>query len=162
MSFESSIVLVQSKEKVQIKPWLLLGNMTIPLTDPFMKNSHKPPLNHLVPALILICLIALLGAGCASSKPAPNPLSGWKLLINGPDCTVSQAIIDDYQEYIRKLPPKDRTSVGIVQFLKDGTGQHAVNIEIERNHTIWEHVLIYDTNSKRTDTIKYYNGRYQS
>jgi hypothetical protein len=92
--------------------------------------------------------------GCAT----PNPLAGWKVYFHEPD----QTITNDYQDYIQKLPPEERKYAGGIQYFEDGTGQHAVKIEIGLNGTWWQHVLIYDKNDKRIKVIKYASGGYRS
>ena len=104
----------------------------------------------------------LCGFGCSSSKPTPDPLAGWK-----PDFTSrpsDQVIEKDYQDYIQKLPPEDSKFVGPAQFFEDGTGQHAVEIEVfEKNkNASWQHILFYDKENKRIDVIKYDHRKYQS
>jgi hypothetical protein len=99
--------------------------------------------------------------GCAGlARQHPDPLAGWK-----PDFDSrpsDQAIEKDYQNYIQKLPTKERISAGPVESFQDGTGQHAVRIIIGINGTVWENVLIYDKDNKRIKVIKYSNGGYAS
>jgi hypothetical protein len=93
--------------------------------------------------------------GCAT----PNPLAGWKPASANPD----QAIVNDYQNYIQKLPPEERKYAGgAIEIFEDGTGQHAIMIPIGLNGTVWRHVLIYDKDDKRIKTIKYASGNYGS
>jgi len=70
--------------------------------------------------------------------------------------------MDDYQDYIQKLSFEERRSIGVIHFLEDGTGQHAVRFEIALNGTDWAHILIYDRENKRIKVIKYASGRYSS
>ena len=88
-----------------------------------------------------------------------DPLAGWKVdLDHDPD----QAILNDYQAYINDLAPKLKNGVGPMQYLEDGSGQHAILIAIAQNGTDWGHVLIYDKNNKRIKIIKYVMGHYRS
>ena len=106
-------------------------------------------------------IFLITGCSCSAPKPTPDPLagSGWKpVFVGEPDKTIK----GDYQDYIQKLPPEDRKYAGPVWLFEDGTGQHAIKIDIEYGGSIWEHVLIYDKDDKRIKSIKYYNGRYQS
>lgn len=70
--------------------------------------------------------------------------------------------MDDYQDYIQKLPPKDKGHVGPVDFFEDETGQHAIKFEIDVNNSSWIHTIIYNNENKRIRVIKYYRGRYMS
>ena len=108
------------------------------------------------PIWILLAAFVLT-AGCATTTP--DPLAGWHFYSR---TKVSQVITDDYQDYIQKLPPKKRNYVGDISFFEDGTGQHAVSIEINLNGTEWKHVLIYDKEDKRIKAMKYVSGHYRS
>jgi hypothetical protein len=95
--------------------------------------------------------------GCATHL---DPLAGWK-----PDFDSrpgDQAIEKDYHDYIQKLPPEEKKYAGPIECFKDGTGQHAIVINIGINGTSWKHVLIYDKNDKRIKTVKYSSGNYRS
>jgi hypothetical protein len=97
------------------------------------------------------------------TNPLADPKAGWKRsdlskVFKGtePDA----AITKDYEDYLHNLPPDPGRSVLIdpQDFLyEDGTGRHAVKITIG-NHTVWEHVLIYDQNDKRINVIIYISG----
>jgi hypothetical protein len=109
----------------------------------------------------IVCfLLAMLlcGFGCSSSKPTPDPLAGWQKEYG----KVDQSIVNDYQDYLQKLPPEDRKYIGPMEFFKDGMGQHAVEIEEALNGTWWFHVLIYDKENKRIKAIKFSPGKYAS
>jgi hypothetical protein len=115
----------------------------------------------------IVCFLLamfLCGFGCSSSKPTPDPLAAWKVLLSHDYEKLDKAITVDYRDYIQKLPPGERYYVteSEIWFLEDGNGQHAVRIEIPLNGTWWEHVLIYDKDNKRIKTIKYSNGGYRS
>ncbi|HTY88684.1 MAG TPA: hypothetical protein VMB80_14550 [Candidatus Acidoferrum sp.] len=106
----------------------------------------------------LISCVLLAGlfwiVGCAT----PDPLAGWKPAFHEPD----QAITNDYQDYIRKLPPEERKFAGMIQYYQDGTGQFAIKIEVPLNGVWREHVLIYGKDNKRVKVIKYSAGGYRS
>jgi hypothetical protein len=125
-----------------------------------MKAQFKNPINNFAPVFLMLMVMFIFGFGCNSSKPASNPLAGWKVdLDHDPD----QAIEKDYHDYIQKLPSEERKFAGGgIQFLEDGTGQHAILIPIGLNGTWWNHVLIYDKDDKRIKTIKYSSGGYSS
>jgi len=115
-----------------------------------------------VTKLIFPFLLAmfLCGFGCSESKPTPDPLAGWQK-----DYTPqpSDLIIEkDYLAYIHALSPDEQKSVGPVFYYKDGTGQHAVQITIGINGTVWRHDLIYDKDNKRIKAIKYASGDYNN
>jgi hypothetical protein len=101
----------------------------------------------------------------------PDPLAGWQMNFGPPE--PSDKIIEkDYQDYIKGLGLKPVKAGALViyasedgnefvastDFFNDGIGQHAVKITISLNHTVWEHVLIYDKDGKRIRTIKYESG----
>ena len=111
---------------------------------------------------IWILLAALLGGCGGCQTKTPDPLAGWKVLFSRDYEKFDKAITDDYQDYIQKLPPKERNGVGPISYFEDGTGQHAVRIEIAINGTDWAHVLIYDKNNKRIKVIKFVSGHYRS
>ena len=95
-------------------------------------------------------------------KPTPDPLVGFHIAaLYTPDS--NKAITEDYKDYIQKLPPEEKKFAFLYNVFEDGTGQHAVKIEVDVNGTDrWFHILIYDKDNKRIRVIKYYNGRYQS
>ena len=100
----------------------------------------------------------ILTAGCAS-KPAPDPLAGWKSNYkHEPDLAIEK----DYRGYIDKLPPQERLAARPADYLEDGTGHHAIVIELALNGQWWYHVLIYDQEDRRINVIKYSRGRYRS
>ena len=110
-----------------------------------------------------ILLAAIVwGTGCSTPKPTPDPLVGWNFCFSQDPDKLDKAIRDDYQDYIQKLPSKEKKYVGVVNIFEDGTGQHAVKIEINLNGTEWSHVLTYDKNDKRIKVIKYVSGHYRS
>ena len=108
----------------------------------------------------ILCILSVAltcVAGCATH---PDPLAGWQGDFSEQP---SQAIVSDYQGFIQKLSPEKRRGAGIDDWLKDGTGQHAIVIRYGINGTLWEHVLIYDKDDKRIKTItKHTNGAYRS
>ena len=91
-----------------------------------------------------------------------NPIAGWKVLYSRDYEKLDKAIVDDYHDYIQKLPAKARNGMGPIFFYEDGTGQHAVAIETGWNGTDWIYVLIYDKNNKRVSVVKYSPGYYMS
>jgi hypothetical protein len=99
--------------------------------------------------------------GCAAPKPAPDPLSGWTRCWSQ-DPKDFDMISADYRAYINSLPQELQVGVCAVEYLEDGTGQHAVRIEIGQNGIDWGHVLIYDRDDKRIKVIKYVIGYYRS
>lgn len=125
----------------------------------------KRKINNLVNHFGLTCLMLaafMWGVGCAAPKSTPDPLAGWNLCISQDPNKLSSAINDDYQYYLQELPVVERTGVGPVQFFVDGTGQHAVRIEIALNGIDWAHVLIYDKENKRVKVLKFVSGHYRS
>lgn len=100
------------------------------------------------------------GIGCSAQKHDPA-LQGWKHYFNA---KLDKAVIDDYRDYIQKLPPEERKFVSdtSVEPLENDAGGHAVKIEIPLNGTYWEHLLIYEKENKRIKTLKYKSGQYRS
>ncbi len=107
------------------------------------------------------CAVFELGAPqWARSKPPSDPLAGWQ-----PADYIAQpneTIVRDYQDYIQKLPSEERKYAGLIQFFKDGTGQHAIKIIVPLKRTEWDHILIYDKDNNRIKVIKYASGNYRS
>jgi hypothetical protein len=128
------------------------------------------PLRSLKPNRFIFYIalaVSTLFGGCtfllhpinSTFAPHSNPIEGWHFsrLVNLHN---NRAISDDYHDFINKLPPKERKNAGPVFFFEDGTGQHAVQIEIGLNGTSWRRVLIYDKNDKRVKAVKYVSGYY--
>jgi hypothetical protein len=119
---------------------------------------------------LLLLTMLVLTAGCAwpwvfftgKGPQHPDPLEEWKLCWSQDSNKLNKAIVDDYQDYIQKLPAEEKKFIGPIQFFEDGTGQHAVRIEIALKGIDWAHVLIYDKENKRMRVIKYAAGRYMS
>jgi hypothetical protein len=99
-----------------------------------------------------------LGFGCNSSNQKPNPLAGWQIDFKPP----APAIEKDSKDYMEKLPPEEKKYAGWGNNYKDGTGQHAVVIEIDLKPNAWYHVLIYDKDDKRLKVIKYIDHQFRS
>lgn len=103
----------------------------------------------------------VLGFGCNTSKPTPDPLAGFHRADEA-DMDKNKTITDDYESYIKTLSPHEQKRVGPILYFEDGTGQHAVNIRIGINEDCWENVLIYNKDNKRIKRIKYISGNYAS
>jgi hypothetical protein len=116
------------------------------------------------PRFICCVLLATLvfAGGCVFPRHRPDPLAGWKLSWSQDSSKLDKAIVADYQDYIQKLSPKERSHVGPVQFLEDGTGQRAVKILIATGRKDWAHVLIYNHQNERIKVIKYVSGYFLS
>jgi hypothetical protein len=122
-----------------------------------MKTQFKNPIGTFILMFFLWTTVFLLGFGCSTPKPTPDPLAGFHpAALYTPD--TNKTITDDYKNYIQKLSPEERKFIAGIEFFEDGTGQHAVKITIGLNHINWRHVLIYDKDNKRINTIKYISG----
>jgi hypothetical protein len=123
-----------------------------------MKNQFKNPINKLAIIFLLLMAMFVLGFGCNAS----DPLKGWNLCFSQDPAKLDKAIQADYKDYIQKVHPDE--IVGNIALLEDGTGQHAVSIEIfiKGKNASWQYALIYDKENKRIKTIKYGYTRYQS
>jgi len=111
---------------------------------------------------LALCVMTLSGCSCSAPKQQPDPLAGWKILLSRDYEPFDKSITQDYHNYIDNLPNGEKKFVGPLQFFEDGTGQHAVRIEIALNGTDWAHVLFYDKENKRIKVIKYVSGHYRS
>jgi hypothetical protein len=127
---------------------------------PFMKILIKKLIRSLWLIFVVLALAVLGASGCATSNQ--NPLEAWKILFAKDYERLDPAIREDYQSYIANLPRGEQNGVGPIAFFEDGTGQHAVKIEIASRGTDWAHVLFYDKNDKRIKVIKFIAGRYAS
>jgi hypothetical protein len=131
-----------------------------------------------IPSLILLVAAFVLVSGCESTK---NPLVGWKFVasISYKSAEMSaaidtlpgyKAITDDVQVFVNKLPiDKDPYGFGdrrycywmeAVTLFEDGTGRHAVKIEIPLDGTYQNYVLIYDKSNVRIKTMRFATGHY--
>ena len=99
--------------------------------------------------------------GCEMFASHTNPIAGWHEC-DLRDLHSNKAISDDYQDYLQELPPEERKQTGPILYFEDGTGQHAVDINMGMNGTSWHHVLIYDKDNKRVKVYKYVAGNYRS
>jgi hypothetical protein len=124
------------------------------------KAIHKTA-NHL---LLILALTSMVVFGCKCSTTKPDPLAGWTYLLHTSHSHFDKAVVDDYWEYIRSLPPEESKWVDedSINEYEDSSGNHAVKIEIPVNGIWWEHVIIYDRSNKRIQVIKYKRGSYQS
>jgi hypothetical protein len=112
----------------------------------------------------LLLALSIWISGCSEPKPKPNPLVGWSRSQRQNPKYHSQVIISDYNSYIQSLPENVRSQVDetAIVFLENQSGQHAVKIEIPINGARYEHLLIYDQNNVRTNTVVFVSGRYSS
>jgi hypothetical protein len=78
-----------------------------------------------VSCLLSAALFCVLG--CTTSKPTPNALAGWRTAWKEqPD----QAVERDFQQYVQSLPPEEKMASKPGSYLEDGTGQHALVLEV--------------------------------
>lgn len=77
---------------------------------------------------------------------------------------LSKTIVNDYQDYIQKLPPDVRYNVEEynIRFFESGAGQRAVKISIPQNGVWQVRIIFYDKNDIRTKAIKYLGSNYRS
>ena len=138
-----------------------------------MKIQLKNPIKKF--ALIFMTLTAMLalGFGCNTSKTTPDPLAGWKSVGNISyrvdemhayidQGSYNKAIIDDVQQFVNNLPIShgpygDRRYSYWLQHItlfEDGTGQHAVDMQMEFGGLGLRYVLFYDKSNVRTKVQK--------
>jgi hypothetical protein len=111
--------------------------------------------------------------------PAADPLKGWNswcqwdeeshpaifgfhgtILVNPPQpakhSPLDKAIKDNYQNYLQKhgcIP------IETPSFYEDGTGQHAVKVQIETmDRDLIVYIFIYDRSNSRTKAMKFFYG----
>jgi hypothetical protein len=115
-------------------------------------------------------------------SPAADPLKGWNswteygeashpAVYGGRETTLVQrpqpakhfplnkTIKDDYQNYLHKHEPGYFSVTGAA-FYEDGTGQHAVKIEVGRNGSYTVYIFMYDNHNVRTKIMRFANGGY--
>jgi hypothetical protein len=126
-----------------------------------MKTQFKNLINNFAQIFLMLMAMFVLGFGCNASKPTPDPLAGWKTDFHEQP---SQAIEKDYHDFIQKLQSEGNGPAAANGFLEDGTGQHAIVLEIfEYNkNASWQYALIYDKEDKIIKVIKYGYRKYQS
>lgn len=124
-----------------------------------MNIQFKNSINNFALTFLMFFAMFLFGFGC--NTPKTDPLEGFHVsdIVN---LDSNKVITDDYQSYLRTLPPEEQKFARVSGFFEDGTGQHAVKIEIALNGTWWNHILIYSKDNKRIKVIKYSPGKYRS
>ena len=125
----------------------------------FMKQIIK--YSNCCRLFLALCMMVLSGCSCTSPKPTPDPLAGFHHADEA-DMDKNKAITDDYKAYIHTLSPEEQNNAGPILFYEEGTGEHAVKLQVGINGTEWVHVLVYDKDNKRIKTIKYSIGHYAS
>lgn len=111
--------------------------------------------------VLALCVMVISGCSCSAPKPTANPLAGWHYSHNE-SVNSHKIIVDDYKAYIQTLSPNEKNYARVNGFYGDGTGQHAVRIEIDLDGTAWFHDLIYDKDDKRIKSIKHVGYYYAS
>lgn len=107
--------------------------------------------------VLALCVMVISGCSCSTTKS--DPLAEWQKYYGKLD----KSIVADYENYIQKLSPDERTYMGPMFFYEDGTGQHAVRIETDiGGKDCWYHILFYDKENKRIKVVKYFCGTYHS
>ena len=127
-----------------------------------MKTTIKKPVNSRLLNCVLFAILVLI-SGCIFHAHHPDPLAGWNFSSLN-NFRSNKAISDDCQSYIQQLSLDEQKDLGPspIDYFEDETGRHAVRITIGLKGTVWRHVLIYDKDDKRIETIKYASGNYRS
>lgn len=120
-------------------------------------NARIPFGGHSSVYYCVVLLLLIWIPGCASG-PRTDPLAGWHVYMG----RMPPQITDNYQEYIKNLPERERQFAGPVSFFKDDSGRIAVKIEIPVYGTWKDHILIYDSAGRRLKVIRYNAGHYMS
>ena len=143
-------------------------------------------MNIKVRTILIVAILALCSSGCtifmAKWPPSVDPLKGWNswceydeeshpasygyhgtILVQraqpAKHSPLDKVIKDDYQNYLQKHEPGYFSVEGAI-FYEDGTGQHAVKIEVGRGGRYKVYIFIYDKSNVRTKIIKYPQGGY--
>jgi hypothetical protein len=148
--FVSWLIMITSAVQMPFYGWIL---------------AHQWVRHRLLRAmLVLACVHLLAGAiGFEMARTDPNPLIGWRCtgmaFVLGNALTWPEeglppqpkAIKDDYQDFVKKLPTRMGHSesywIDEVCVFEDGTGRHAVDIEIQLDRP-WHYALFYDKNNR--------------
>jgi hypothetical protein len=124
-----------------------------------MKTLLKNPVGY---CGILFMVFIFLGTfGCTTSKSTLDPLAGWQIAFKEDP---SPAVEKDIQAYIHDLPSAQQGYIGTEFYYKNGSGGHAVSIEVfegNRNAS-WQHVLFYDKSDRRIKAVRYGYCKYES
>jgi hypothetical protein len=145
-----------------------------------MKTTINNSTKHIWLIFPILLATFVWAVGCVSTT---NPLASWKsdgssgyVDMSG-SCQAyvekipyGKAVSDDVENFIKKLPIRrgrfaDRSEsywIHEISLFEDGTGQHAVQIEIDLNGTYLNYVLIYDKKNNRVKVKKYSSGNYRS
>ncbi|HEV2692416.1 MAG TPA: hypothetical protein VG347_05925 [Verrucomicrobiae bacterium] len=125
---------------------------------------------------VLLIAVLALGSSCshmfmAKWPPAVDPLQGWtgwteedpahpamsRVAVQPvKHSPLAQTIKNDYQNYLKQhgCDPVDAPL-----FYEDGTGQHAVKVEVENDqHDIIVYIFTYDKANHRTSTRPFYHS----
>ena len=96
-----------------------------------------------------------------NAPPLRDPLKGWTSLGSktGHSYETPDAITQDIQSYLAEQKSHGHPSVLGTTFYEDGTGRHAVRMEVYFDGYTWNYTLIYDNSNVRTKAIKYIIGR---
>lgn len=124
--------------------------------------------------LATLCLVA----GCENTV---DPLVGWKWVapvgykvgeMRAVIDTIPgyKAISDNVQDFVNKLPISYSKYgnrrycywIADVTMYEDGTGRHAVKIEIPLDGTRHNYVLVYDKSNVRMKVIRFSSGHFSS
>ena len=136
---------------------------------------------------ILVVAILALCSSCshmfmAKWPPAVDPLKGWNSWVEygeeshpamyGYHGTIlvqraqparhsplDKAIKDDFQGYLQKHEP-GYFSVEGASFYEDGTGQHAVKMDVGRNGSYTIYIFMYDKHNARIRIMRFADGGY--
>src|SRR5437764_14506716 len=117
-------------------------------------------MNVLRSTCYVLMTVLSLTTGCRTPKAPPNPLEGWTFSRSQDANKLDKAIRDDYEDYIKKLPPEHLSFIGTIWFFEDGTGQHAVSIERGIRGKYWHNVLFYNQENHRAKVVIYAHGGY--
>jgi len=120
-------------------------------------------------ALFLTTML-IIGSGCTTPKPMPDPLAGWTFRqfddfaqpSGRHHYQLNKAVEDDCKTFISTNHLN--TLGAITGYFEDGKGQTAVEFEAfpPNQNASWHYVLIYDKKNIRIKMVKYGYHKFES
>ena len=100
-----------------------------------MRNTNQKFRQFFCVRFGVVCS-AFFRCSCSAPKPTPDPLAGWQIDFK----QIDPAVENDSQDYMENFRLKKKKYAGWGYYYKDGTGQHAVRIEVDLKPNAWSHI----------------------